>query len=514
MPTDARKERQTGTFIVSPGKEIYGELTLARAKTSLYLHDKEFFSAIGVSYVKGVLRDLTKVSLIDCIASGPGSGSRGGERYHFAEVFPHFVIFGDRHIAPAEKTISAIHFVVDDATTLFYDFDAFGSLIDSRPFIDQIVRGHIEQISRHYPFDRQITTGPDPQILYFTGKREIFTADTVIGRISAAHNPSHTLGGPSGVRIKNKIVVTIEPKTGIAFEEAITRASLLTAYFGLLVGRPQNVSGLHLLTKPIAKPQTALRVYWSMPPRRRKSKEARSPHPADVLIDAVRSPTAFADVLAKWLERQSAWRSARQRFFDSYAQQNNYPIDRLIGSANMFDILPDTAVPEVVELTKELKSAQARARKIFYNLPDSPERASVLGELGRLGKSKLKQKVAHRARSVAAALGHPFGDLTTITDEAVNCRNYFVHGRKPRFDYSANWGAVAFLTDTLEFVFAASDLIDAGWDIKAWSRIPSSMSHPFGAYRVNYAPNAQRLKALLPKRAAKNSKKWAVSVPL
>jgi hypothetical protein len=39
---------------------------------------------------------------------------------------------------------------------------------------------------------------------------------------------------------------------------------------------------------------------------------------------------------------------------------------------------------------------------------------------------------------------------------------------------------VAFLTDILEFVFVASDLIDAGWDIKAWSFRLMEQSAPYG----------------------------------
>jgi hypothetical protein len=43
----------------------------------------------------------------------------------------------------------------------FYDFDAFGSVIDAKPFIDQIAHANA--------LPREIKTGPDPQILYFTG---------------------------------------------------------------------------------------------------------------------------------------------------------------------------------------------------------------------------------------------------------------------------------------------------------------------------------------------------------
>ena len=51
-----------------------------------------------------------------------------------------------------------------------------------------------------------------------------------------------------------------------------------------------------------------------------------------------------------------------------------------------------------------------------------------------------------------------------------------------------------FFTDTLEFIFAASDLIEAGWDIEKWISRGTTMSHPFGRYRVNYEANLNHLK--------------------
>lgn len=91
MMDELEGSKQTGRFTISQGKDVYGELTLAGAKTSLYLHNKEFFNthAVPGQCVKGVLHDLTKVTLIQCITtSGTGSGSRGDERYHFANIFP------------------------------------------------------------------------------------------------------------------------------------------------------------------------------------------------------------------------------------------------------------------------------------------------------------------------------------------------------------------------------------------------------------------------------------------
>ena len=179
-----------------------GELTFSGRKTSLYLYDKDLFIThpIPYQYIKGVLNDLTKVSLIDCITtSGTGSRHRGQEQYHFATVFPHFVVYGEEHLVPDQETINEVHFVVDDARRLFYDFEAFGSLIDARPFIESIANANDLQnpyVDKERK-ERKVTIGPDPAILYFTGKREIFAADTVLGRVSATHNPTQTLGGPN-----------------------------------------------------------------------------------------------------------------------------------------------------------------------------------------------------------------------------------------------------------------------------------------------------------------------------
>lgn len=489
--------KQAGTFTISPGKDIYGELTLAGPNTSLYLRDKEYFNThtIPDQCVKGVLHDLTKVSLIQCITPPvPSTAGRETESYHFANIFPHYVVHGDHHIDPAEATIAEVFFVVDDASTLFYDFDAFGSVSDARPFIERIAHAN--------DLEREIATGPNPEILYFTGKREIFAADTLLGRVSALHNPSHNVGGPDGVRLKNTISVTLAFKEAVTFDDAIFHTSSLLRFLEILVGRRQNLIKLSLRIESQHERATLLQVYWSMPPKREPSFEEQRPHPADVLLDAVRQPDEFSRVLKRWLDRQEDWHDARLRFSSSFAKQQRYDIDRLIGSANMFDILPNSAVLPDVQVPEELKAAKETCRDIFEQLPQSLERDSVLGALGRVGKSGLKQKIRHRAQPIIDAVGSKFPELVTVIDEAVNCRNHYVHGGPSRFDYSNNFGTVCFFTDALEFIFAASDLIDAGWDVKAWSKSGSTMSHPFSRYRINYAENLRELKVLLSGPAA------------
>src|ERR1041385_2735009 len=106
-------QKLTGTFNVL-GKEIFGELTLDTKGTSLYLRDERSFE-IGLhnnQYIHGQLHDLRKVSLLECVGPpAPGSASRGDKRYSFAELFPHFVIFGDEFVLPDKPSIIEIDFV-------------------------------------------------------------------------------------------------------------------------------------------------------------------------------------------------------------------------------------------------------------------------------------------------------------------------------------------------------------------------------------------------------------------
>jgi hypothetical protein len=131
---DLRKSKHAGKFTLAPREEIYGELTIAGPESTVYLYDRhEFQTHAGLhQYITGILQDLTKVSLIDCLTTlVPGHGARAGEEYYFASVFPDFVVHGDSFLAPDEKRIIKVHFAVDDAPTLFFDFDAFGFLLDS-----------------------------------------------------------------------------------------------------------------------------------------------------------------------------------------------------------------------------------------------------------------------------------------------------------------------------------------------------------------------------------------------
>lgn len=499
--------RKSGTFVVSAGAEVQGDLILKGSKTTLDLYAKDFFSThdIQENCILGALHDRTKVSLINCITTqGPGSGSRGDERYCFSSVFPHFVIFGEQHITATDKKITNVSFHVDDAATLFYDFDAFGNVIDAGPHMAKIVEAKRE-------YGREITVGDHPMIFYFTGKYEIFKAETVFGNVTAEHRPSFAMPGPYGIKLDNKIHINLAFKDGATVNEAITAVHTLLRFLEIIAGRPQTVLRLVFVIPGPEDVPNILDVYWSMSPSRDSDDTEREPHPADLPIQAAREPEYFARVLTSWLARDHEWRSARSRFSTAFALQHKFTIDRLVGAANMFDILPASAVPADVQLTNDLEVAKEATRTLFRALSSSPERESVLNALGRLGKASLKHKVRARAKLILDSIPTLFPELELVIDESVDCRNYFVHGSKAKLDYAEEFDQVIFFTEALEFIFAASDLVECGWNIENWSAQGSTLSHPFDRFRHNYELRLQDLKRALP--AAKLSTQMRTPTP-
>lgn len=485
---------RTGKFTISANRALSGELRVAGRESLLVLHDDDFFHVGNEPNlcVTGRLHDLVKVTLVNCVkVSGTSTSTRGDARSYSAELFPHFVLVGRNHLNPDDRAIRSIDFTLEDAVTLFYDFDAFGSVIDPAPLIQSIVRAN--------NFGRPVRIGSDPQIAYFAGERLIANVQTALGRIRVEHRPHWTAGGPRGVRIDNEVWLRLLPDEPIDFHEAIERTLRLLRFLELVAGRPQSLPLLRI-TISDSIPPDVLEVHWSHHPLRSAEHESSfgGPHPRDLPLDPIGQSAEFANVLAGWLAADSERHAARSRFHDSFALQSYYTVDRLIGAANSFDLLPESAVPGKVALSNDLKDARDRARNLFTSLPTSFERDSMLGAIGRLGTASLKQKVRHRIGILLPVIAKRFPEIERVCDHAVDCRNHFVHGSQVKLIHGSPEDNLVFLTDTLEFVFAASELVEAGWDAMRFMESPTSMSHPFGSYRVNYAEGLRTLKEQWP----------------
>lgn len=497
MPQDPIEgTKHFARFTRPNGEAVDGEFLLDGPQTYVILYlDRPSFDPPGeFSTLHADLPAGRWLSFLKCVRLGAEISRSGAERQiNRVRLHPHFATLG-RRAFPPDGRICRLGFVADDFASIYYDFDAFG--------YDMAPEEHIAAILESFQarIGRRVEPGDRPVIAYFTGRSQLFSASAPFGRVSARHLASQPIGGgPRGVSIKNGVMTNLDFDPPVTFDQAIDNFRSVLRFLEVITGRRQNLMHVEIeLDLPEDCPRSVLKVYSSSPPNRPTVAGEQEPQPADLLLNGGIQPTQFAAVLERWLAVDHDRADARVQFSDGFSNGNEYDVRRLVSSANMFDILPASAVPEDVELSDELQKAKAEARRSFRALPKSDERASVLSALGRLGKANLKHKVRHRGQIILAEAGVWFPDLFLVLNEAVDCRNHYVHGTSTKIDYQEHFfQTVSFFTDTLEFVFAASDLIEAGWSITPWLQRGTTGSHPFGTYCSYYKDNLRALKALL-----------------
>ena len=479
-----------GKFELSNDKLVFGQLKLAGEASRLELQDDTPFTMadINSAFLHGTLNDFRKVTLLDCVQMGSSVKWRDKLSSHHASIAPHYVLLGDRHVHPEELAVNSVSFSIGDAWTLFHDFEAFGS--------DGNAKQHITEVAGIGKEGKTTLAGDDPRIVYFTGKTSIADISTVNGTVCVKHCPGWDMGGAHGIRIDNTISISITFENLLTVKTATQRLIQLLRFLELVIGRAQELTNVSFqLGEAGSRP---LEFRWTFPPSR-QVQGGRIPHSFDVLLNPISEPDIFAKVMQNWLASDEERRDARSRFLTSFRNQNEYDTDRLIRAANMFDILPASAVPVDVELSPELIDAKKQCRELFRTLPKSLEREAMLNALGRIGKPSLKHKVLSRGRFLIDGMSDTFPELKMVLEAAVDCRNHYVHGSPSKIDYRQESDTTGFLTDALEFVFVVSDLNDMGWNPYAYINKYTTMSHTLGAFRVDYAERLHSLKSLTTK---------------
>ena len=478
-----RDERRSwhGVFSVSPEQELTGTLSLNGEESVLHLwtNNPANASTLDTKTITGILDNQKRVSLIDCISIGDERiYGRNGVSQHY-KFFPHYVIIGSRHFSKSTKEILQISFVIDDAAALFDDRTSFGTLV--------IPQDRIQDVTSLDVFEKIPLEGASATIAYWTGKAELFAADTEIGRVCAFNQPTVNMGGPAGAFIRNEIVINVEFSESVSVSDTVRDIWKLLRFIESIVGRRQNLLRLDII-KDVSTYSVSHSVYLNMYPDNPRGSGRRVPHSLDVLIDAAVDSDRFSRLLCEWLKREETWRIARSRFATGWVRGRDYDADRIVGAANMFDLLPDDALPPDSQLPEGLDITIRESRAAFEQLPASAKRDGVLGYLGRLKKPSLKEKIRYRASLVSGRIRRAIPDIDSVTDAAVDLRNVYVHGssstdtRKEKLQES-----MPFLTNTLEFVFCASDLIECGWDIETWYERPKGIGHPFAEYLWSYS---------------------------
>ncbi len=419
---------RSGTFRVAPDREVDGTLSLAGLNTLLHLWDYNPFAINQLSgaTITGVLDNLTKVSLIKCFVTGESCNHRSdGTTVYGRRVAPHYVVIGEQHFSFEGCDVHEISFTFDDAKVLF--LDRFSVL-------------HISSICSGVS-------------VYSDQKGDVF------------------------------VKIRFDRKIGII--EAVSRMNRVLQFFELMVGRIQNVLEINIYPQSDPDSSTPIpgaRLHISMEPRRGCTQEKYEPGFTNILIDPVRDSEAFSSVLKAWLARDEEWRTARERLSSGWGKRN-YDHDRIIRAANGFDLLPTKKVfGEGEPLPKQVKVAVDKAKKIFRELPKgNVYRERLLNAVSMATRRwPLREKVHHRAERIIEEIGDLIPKIGLVIDKAVECRHLYVHGNGDNSELCDS--CVVFLTNTLEFIFFASDLVDAGWDIAGWGERRHSYGHPLADY--------------------------------
>ena len=478
---------QHGIFSVPPDQQANGSLTLAGRESQLQLWSDSPLDISTDATITGTLDDLTKVSLIGCNVKSEGHvGKRDQIRYKYL-LTPQCILLGSRYISANEGVVREISFVLEHAVALFHDTDAYGTIFDNSAATTMVAKldnseSPIEVEERNW-------------ISYYTGKKSVFTTDTVIGRVSANHTPVFTMGNDHDHGLEKVTELSIKFDEPLPVMESLYRMGRVLQFFDLVVGYAQNVSSISIHTG-FDDPYHSLEVYalgYSGRDGTREESESGSILRTTVLIHPVHDSTEFANVLRAWLDRDVEWCTARIRLAHDWGKRF-YRYNRIIAAANVFDLLPNGVYGSKPSLASELAAAVDASRKIFRSLPQSEERDDILLYLGRVGGWRLKRKIAFRAKLICDSIGQLLPEFRTVIDEAVNLRNHYVHGTPSRLKSDQRLQLLHFLTNSLEFTFFASDFIDAGWKIADWCSKGRPIGHPFHGYLVNYREDLKRLK--------------------
>ena len=268
------KNFMSGLFNISPDRKLSGTILLDGPESILHLWSDSKFnidaSESDTTTITGILEDQKKVSLIGCVREGESDyfGSDGVS--HHKKFYPHYVAIGPRYFQNSDKVISNISILVDDAETLFHDRQAFGTALVPPEKFDELTKLDI--------FRNIIFTNDYLHIGYYTGKSKIFSANTVLGKISAWHRTTFGMGGPSGVRMDNKIYVNISFNEPLSVTQLFNPISTVLRFFEVVVGRPQNLLEIEAWhnqkDSEITDPSS---VYIPMFPNRNKHYENRAP---------------------------------------------------------------------------------------------------------------------------------------------------------------------------------------------------------------------------------------------
>ena len=481
-------------FDVGDGRRLAGHLKLKRGD----LLDSNIVSLVGDEIVHirngGSLHGDSvagKISLLDCVSGvmtgGPGCGDF---TIPHGDICFRYALFGTRHVAADENCIRGIEFTLEGVESSVFTQDKFERFGHLREPDDEI----LDAIERKRPdfLPGDFVKG-QAMVSYFTGRWDYLRRfKTVLGTVHVGRSMQFDIFG-RGMEDTPRLAIDFDddPKT---LEGAWEKMREVRQFFAWMMGYAPAWKDVVAFTSELKEDgfrdyrNGHLEVFgpneWKEVPE-----NARRCGP---LIDASGNPEHFVQVMGKWLERNAdpKRKKANMRFFGSIQGMSSRVMeDGIVSAANTFDLLPDEDKPGPKPLAKDvLEILEEAASKVKDAMDDGPSREDVLNSLGSIRKNKrLRDIVEHRAAVVWDYFGRgKLADLECMIRLAVQCRNYYTHGGDERNAGAVDFwdfDVVHFLTQTLEFIYGASELLECGWDAATSIAVES---HPIGGYVGSY----------------------------
>lgn len=442
------EDKLLANFEIGNNKQISGVYNENNANKKFTLWSKSYIAIPNHSNIYGTTSSNEPVSLIDCLASD-GYESRNGDRTYKSEVYSHILVVGEEHIVPDEVNIESISIEIANPSKLLMDLRSFG-------FINFPTSGLISELNKQ-DYSPRFEADKNPLIAYFNGDFEIFSCKVPFGDVSAENLITYgSIGLPTGVSISNTITVKIQFHTCMNLSDSLNKLVDLTRFLRLIAG--EGLLFKNISIKKV-KCDDRLKVFHDSYDWGKESDSALYSTPL-LNIQA----KEFNSILQEWFKKPDR-NVVRSNFYNTYFR-GIYSSDRLITSANMFDIFPEEAVNKKViptDLDSILKSLKQSIKAELKEYDE--EKQKLLQSIGLLTRKSLKDRIDERL----ALLDNNLFDLeiekvVEIISYGVKSRNYFVHGSEVK-DLTVNqlYEYQGLFIQCFEYVYAMSELIECGW---------------------------------------------------
>ncbi|QQE89288.1 HEPN domain-containing protein [Azotobacter chroococcum] len=471
-------EKMLCCFTLSDSQYL-SELLLDAENTSLVIHSRHQIPYAPEPHsLFGESLDHKKISLFECVGDPPYPEGTYPNFSFKRSSFPHYAIIGRRHVTEEERVFGSVSFCTDDLGLLFSASGTFGA---ARPDPQEL------QALLEKSFPSRVTVGDKPTIFYFSDIQESVDTDISIGLFSVALEFSANISDHLGIDCPATTIATLRFKEGKTLNDLLDDVVAVLQFLTIIAGRYQGIERINVgVSNSGLDAEQAdneiMSLHWSYAPQPSK-------HAASNILNIPITPAVdrdeFYKIFYNWMRRHNSWLPARLRIINWQKNGRQYDENRLVAAANAFDILPDSTYPETGELSAATLEARKQCKAIIRALEPGPEKEQASNTLSFWGGKSLKLKVLSRSRIIHNAFGDDFAELDSVLITAVLARNYFVHGTN-KFGYEHYDGLISFLTDALEFVFIASDLIECGWDAKRWAARRPGFSHPLAAFYRSY----------------------------